>query len=184
MITLAEAAQETADAMKYRENQPSGYSRFGIPEEYCLSLTTKKRSDSAPPDPYKLFEYVQIRRGERWIPARLVDYRDGAYSAEVQHYATREVVSVSGDGVRKYQKISRPRPKRLELRKALAKARVDGKYTELLAIFEAESDYRAYSTFHDFGYYPATSYVGQSDLPEGYWVYVYPNWYIWKNKVR
>jgi hypothetical protein len=184
VITLAEAAQETSDAMKYRENQPSGYSRFGLPEDYCLSVATKKRADATLPAPYKLFEYVQIRRNDHWIPARLVDYRDGSYSAEVQHYATREIVAVSGDSLRKYQKISRPRPKRLELRKALAKARVEGKYTELLEIFEAESDYRAYSTFHDFGHYPATSYAGQSDLPEGYWVYVYPNWYIWKNKVR
>jgi caspase domain-containing protein len=184
VITLAEAAQETSDAMKYRENQPSGYSRFGLPEDYCLSVATKKRADATLPAPYKLFEYVQIRRNDHWIPARLVDYRDGSYSAEVQHYATREIVAVSGDSLRKYQKISRPRPKRLELRKALAKARVEGKYTELLEIFEAESDYRAYSTFHDFGHYPATSYAGQSDLPDGYWVYVYPNWYIWKNKVR
>ena len=184
VITLAEAAQETSDAMKYRENQPSGYSRFGLPEDYCLSVATKKRADATLPAPYKLFEYVQIRRNDHWIPARLVDYRDGSYSAEVQHYATREIVAVSGDSLRKYQKISRPRPKRLELRKALAKARVEGKYTELLEIFEAESDYRAYSTFHDFGHYPATSYAGQSDLPDGYWVYVYPNWYIWKNKIR
>ncbi len=184
VITLAEAAQETSDAMKYRENQPSGYSRFGVPEDFCLSATTKNRANAAPPAPYKLFEYVQIRRGERWMPARLVDYRDGSYSAEVQHYSTHEIVAVSGDDVRKYQKISRPKPKPLELRKALAKARADGKYTELLEIFEAESDYRAYSTFRDFGHYPATSYADQSDLPEGYWVYVYPNWYIWKNKVR
>jgi hypothetical protein len=157
-----------------------------VSEDYHLSSTTTERPQATTPEPYKLFEYVQIRRGTRWWPARLVDYGDGLYSAEIQHYATREIVTVDSDKVRKFQQESPletvPRPQPLALREALAKARVNGKYAELLEIFAVESDYRSYSAFHDFGHYPATSYAGQADLPEGYWVYVYPNWYIWKTK--
>ena len=38
-----------------------------------------------------------------------------------------------------------------------------------------------YSNFNDFGYYQSTSYVGHDNLPAGYWVYVYPFWYIWES---
>ncbi len=183
-ITLTEAAQETSEAMKYRDDQDSGHSRFGISPDFRLSSTARQRSQARTPEPYKLFDYVQVRQGDQWTTARLVDYRDGIYAAEIQHYATREIVSVDDDNVRKYQKIEVPRPEPLELRKALAKARVDGKYANLLEIFDAEADFDDYGEFSDFGHYPATGYAGQADLPEGYWVYVYPNWYIWKDKVH
>ena len=31
----------------------------------------------------------------------------------------------------------------------------------------------------DFGNWTGTSYLGHENLPQGYWVYVAPNWYIW-----
>ncbi|MBI3864245.1 MAG: von Willebrand factor type A domain-containing protein [Planctomycetia bacterium] len=64
-----------------------------------------------------------------------------------------------------------------EQREALAS--VDGKYKNLLRIVEAPADMSTYSATHDFGRWEGTTYSGQSNLPKGYWVYIYPNWYIW-----
>jgi hypothetical protein len=61
----------------------------------------------------------------------------------------------------------------------LAKASVDGKYRKLLRRIKVEDDKQAYGEFNDYGRYTATSYAGYNDLPAGYWVYVYPHWYIW-----
>ena len=52
-------------------------------------------------------------------------------------------------------------------------------YLALLRIVEASNDATAYGPAHDFGRWGGTSYAGQSNLPPGYWVYIYPNWYIW-----
>jgi hypothetical protein len=62
---------------------------------------------------------------------------------------------------------------------AEAKASVNGKYKNLLRIVAAETDKSTYNAFHDYGRWDSTSYAGQTNLPRGYWVYVYPNWYIW-----
>lgn len=62
---------------------------------------------------------------------------------------------------------------------ALRRAALNGKYRKLLRIVPAEQDFSIYGMFRDFGRYEGTSYLSQEDLPPGYWVYVYPNWYIW-----
>jgi HEAT repeat protein len=59
------------------------------------------------------------------------------------------------------------------------KASVNGKYKKLLRRIKVEQDKASYTEFSDYGYYTGTSYVGFTDLPPGYWVYVYPHWYIW-----
>lgn len=69
---------------------------------------------------------------------------------------------------------------------APAAAALQGKYTELLATVEScqarrASDESLYSSDGDAGYYPEVSYCG-ANQPAGYWVYVSPVWYIWKNK--
>jgi hypothetical protein len=56
---------------------------------------------------------------------------------------------------------------------------VGGKYRNLLRRIEVEQDKNGYGVFSDYGYYTGTSYAGYNDLPVGYWVYVYPHWYIW-----
>jgi secreted protein with Ig-like and vWFA domain len=58
-------------------------------------------------------------------------------------------------------------------------ASVDGKYKNLLRIVEAPGDVSSYGAARDFGRWEGTSYANQNNLPQGYWVYVYPNWYIW-----
>jgi HEAT repeat protein len=62
---------------------------------------------------------------------------------------------------------------------APAKARVNGKYARLLRRIKVPQDRQAYTDFNDFGTYPATDYAGYTGIPQGYWVYVYPYWYIW-----
>src|ERR1051325_3373565 len=58
------------------------------------------------------------------------------------------------------------------------RASADGKYTGLVATFEAVDDVDKYGTFHDDGYWQGGTYEGRI-APGGYWVYVAPTWYIW-----
>jgi hypothetical protein len=62
---------------------------------------------------------------------------------------------------------------------ALAKAEVNGKYRNLLTKVAAPGDRASYKDFSDYGWYSGTAYKGRKKLPQGYWVYVYPYWYIW-----
>jgi hypothetical protein len=73
-------------------------------------------------------------------------------------------------------------PVALEPVEALEKAQVDGKYRMLLAQFKVEGDWMESGAFRDAGFRVAGSYADQEDLPAGHWVYVYPNWYIWRDK--
>lgn len=54
-----------------------------------------------------------------------------------------------------------------------------GRYKNLLRIIPAEADAAQNGNFRDDGYRDTTTYLGHDNLPKGYWVYVYPNWYIW-----
>jgi hypothetical protein len=63
----------------------------------------------------------------------------------------------------------------------LVKASVNGKYYNLLKVINVPSDRGSYGDFSDYGHYSSTSYAGYNNLPAGYWVYVYPDWYIWGN---
>ena len=36
-----------------------------------------------------------------------------------------------------------------------------------------------YKDFTDYGYCECSAWGGHQNLPNGYWVYVCPNWYIW-----
>jgi hypothetical protein len=63
--------------------------------------------------------------------------------------------------------------------KGIAKARVGGKYAKLLKRIKVPQDKATYQEFSDFGYFEGTSHAGYNDLPPGYWVYVFPYWYIW-----
>ena len=64
---------------------------------------------------------------------------------------------------------------------AKQKASVNGKYSHLLFRLTVQSDVKEYGEFHDYGHWDESVYAGHRNLPTGYWVYVYPNWYIWKN---
>jgi gas vesicle protein len=60
-----------------------------------------------------------------------------------------------------------------------AKAHVEGKYQKLLRRIRVSRDKQSYSDFSDYGHYDGSEWAGYTDLPPGYWVYVYPHWYIW-----
>jgi hypothetical protein len=66
--------------------------------------------------------------------------------------------------------------------KLLKKATVDGKYAMLLHQFKADKDADDHGEFNDYGYRNKKEYGEQKDLPQGYWVYVQPNWYIWAER--
>lgn len=74
---------------------------------------------------------------------------------------------------------STERPAELDATNARVKASADGKYRRLLKKVEVRDDFRRFGAFHDYGHWDGTEYSGHSDLLPGYWVYVYPNWYIW-----
>lgn len=62
---------------------------------------------------------------------------------------------------------------------AQQKASVDGKYQTLLHKIEVPSDVDDEGEFSDYGYSTTSSWKGHDNLASGFWVYVYPHWYIW-----
>jgi len=58
-------------------------------------------------------------------------------------------------------------------------ASVNGRYQNLLMTLYVPDDYSSYGAFYEWGEWSGSSYAGYDNLPKGYWVYVYPNWYIW-----
>ncbi|GIW78203.1 MAG: hypothetical protein KatS3mg105_0010 [Gemmatales bacterium] len=72
-------------------------------------------------------------------------------------------------------------PKALPLQEALRKASVGGKYKMLLSQLRVPEDAKRYADFHDLGAQEIAEYAGHTNLPGGYWVYVYPYWYIWRD---
>jgi hypothetical protein len=71
-------------------------------------------------------------------------------------------------------------PPVLDADEALRRASVGGRYSELLAKVEVPNDWLSYGPFCDWGFWAGTSYAGADDLPPGHWVYVHPNWYVWR----
>lgn len=59
------------------------------------------------------------------------------------------------------------------------KAHGDGKYQKLLRRIRVPRDKQTYGEFHDYGQHEGSEWAGFTDLPSGYWVYLYPHWYIW-----
>jgi len=62
------------------------------------------------------------------------------------------------------------------------KGSVNRKYKTILKTFSAPADREIYGELYDWGRRNSTTYGRNRNLPTGYWVYSYPNWYIWKAK--
>ncbi len=62
------------------------------------------------------------------------------------------------------------------------KASMGGRYTDLLETLDVPQDSLKFGDFYELGFQTRTSYQGYTGLPNGYWVYVKPYWYIWKTK--
>ena len=67
---------------------------------------------------------------------------------------------------------------------ALKKATVNNKYSHLLAVLHAPEEKSSYGELYDFGAYSGTEWAGHTGLPQGYWVYAYPHWYIWRQETK
>jgi len=55
------------------------------------------------------------------------------------------------------------------------------RYSTLLKTIEVPADRESYGDFYNYGYSATPSYGGQDNLPTGYWVYVSPNWLIYRD---
>lgn len=66
---------------------------------------------------------------------------------------------------------------------AMRAATREGKYADLLKVLEVPGDLPTYGDFHDWGWWGGTSWAGQT-VPPGYWVYVYPHWFVFKTQRR
>ncbi|MDB5391243.1 MAG: von Willebrand factor related domain, partial [Planctomycetaceae bacterium] len=55
----------------------------------------------------------------------------------------------------------------------------NGKYKSLLRRLNVPEDAQKYGQYRDYGFDQTKAYGGAENLPEGYWVYVAPYWYIW-----
>jgi formate dehydrogenase maturation protein FdhE len=103
-------------------------------------------------------------KGKEAIPALVEAMKDK--NDEVREAVTMALIAIDPDN------------KALADTSAL-KASVKGKYTKLLKRIHVPNDKASYTEFNDYGQYPATDYAGYEGIPAGYWVYVYPHWYIW-----
>ena len=70
-----------------------------------------------------------------------------------------------------------------DLEAAIATARVGGKYQGLLRVLRVEEDLATYGRFKDYGHWKGGAYRGNAHLPEGYWVWVAPHWFIWERSM-
>ena len=67
------------------------------------------------------------------------------------------------------------------LEQSLKKAAVNGKYRMLLSQIKVEGDRKEYGEFRDLGLRERRDYGEHKDVPKGYWVYVAPYWYVWRD---
>ena len=78
--------------------------------------------------------------------------------------------------------LSRPSPAAAEVEAPCPpRAQVWGKYRTLLRKLTIPEDAEQYTHFYDWGHWPGTEWRNHKGLPPGHWVYVYPNWYIWRD---
>ena len=192
-ISLAEAAHDAGESMAMIEAQNHGYSTSGLRGSFVLCDVEGEAAGELP-EPFELRQYVRlIGRGRRGRTARIVDARDGKLGVEVQRYADRELRWLEPDRVRVRTRPALPTvptyskdyfPTALAPEAAAEAATVDGKYTDQLRRIEVRFDFLESGTFQDYGRWAAKQYRGYTELPSGYWVYVYPHWYIFGERVE
>lgn len=66
--------------------------------------------------------------------------------------------------------------------KFLEQASGYGKYTNLLQVIPCEADGASQGNYKDYGYWEGGNLVCGVDPAVGYWVYVYPDWYVWADQ--
>ena len=68
---------------------------------------------------------------------------------------------------------------KLTVPKLLQKASAD-RYQGLLHVVYLPSDKAGYTEYRDYGFSNTPNYGNKNGLTAGFWVYVYPRWYVWK----
>jgi hypothetical protein len=178
-ITLQETASEIADAMRFHEIQQSGVTSRGWFEH--LVMAPAPAIDRTLEAPFSLFDYVLVQHEGQKGMGRISGMENGNFVVELQAYSQRVPVEVPAQHLSPLP----PAPaETLPEEEAQRKASVEGKYSNLLRTIEVEPDYLQYADFTDYGFQAACGYRGYPSLPEGYWVYVYPRWYIWSEQNR
>lgn len=61
---------------------------------------------------------------------------------------------------------------------AMASPSANGRYDGLIQTLTCYEDRDTYGDHNDYGYWDGGDWCGQSGAA-GYWVYDYPNWYVW-----
>ena len=69
----------------------------------------------------------------------------------------------------------------LAVDEAPPEASVNGKYSGLLQVMYCPKDKGSYGDYRDYGHWGGGAWCGQRGKA-GYWVWVAPNWYVWKYK--
>lgn len=59
-------------------------------------------------------------------------------------------------------------------------ASLHGKYVNLLHVITVLEDKVEHGAFCDWGYWSGTEYGDGTNLKPGFWVYVFPKWYVWE----
>jgi hypothetical protein len=148
------------------------------------------RPDSLPADPDKVIEKVeqQVReiqkRAEAAVQARrkkLLERLNALHKAALKKGKADEAAGIRDRIVLVEALWASPVPLAAAPGKALATASANGKYKQLLRAIAVPADRQGYHDFTDFGRWNGREYAGHAHLPEGYWVYSYPFWFIWKD---
>lgn len=193
VVSIQEAGNDAKDLMNYFENQNHGFALHGLKTSYQLSKVSDQPLDAQTiPQPFSMGQCVRVTVNRKTVVARVIGGNENELKLESQRYHDRNVFLHPANAVSKMERPQLPRvpsstadfPVPLEQDEALKKAMVDGKYSNLLKKLHVKYDYLSYGEFSDFGKWDQTQYAGHKDLPPGYWVYVYPNWYIFKQLAR
>jgi len=63
------------------------------------------------------------------------------------------------------------------------KTSANHKYYDLIQTINCPSDKATYGRFNDYGYWGGGAWCGNKGQA-GFWVYSYPNWYVWSGAVK
>jgi hypothetical protein len=190
-ISIAEAGASVRDAMNFVESQNHGFALWGLPGDFRLGAVATDGAHLDPvPEPFAPGQFVSVRARRGRQTARIVGCKGGRLQLEIQRYHDRRIVwRAPGDVVALERPAlpdvtvsTRVKPPELGPAEAATKAAVGGKYRTLLRKVHARFDYLVYGAFSDYGYSSESEYLGRTGLPPGYWVYVYPCWYIFKDR--
>jgi hypothetical protein len=186
-ISLDETAGAARETMAHVERQNAHASLHGLNGTFRLApVDAAAPKPAAPPEPLKLRDFVKVGGPGGKKTARIVDFQDGKVVVEVQRYHDRELRWHPAEDLAPMTRPPLPKvdlkpPVELEPDAAMEKAR-SGKYSGLERSLPARYDYLQYGEYHDYGFSKESFYLGAKDIPPGYWVYVYPRWYVFKTR--